>query len=77
MISIGENVRHWRERRSYGQTELAKLVGISPAGLFRIEKGQRTPRPATLRKIAETLGIDVEVLNGKGDGKARTAAGAK
>jgi transcriptional regulator with XRE-family HTH domain len=65
-MTVGENVRSWRERRSYGQTELAKLVGMSPEGLFRIEKGQRQPRPATLRKIADVLGIDVEVLNGKG-----------
>ena len=70
MLTVGENVRAWRERRSYGQTELANLVGITPAGLFRIEKGQRQPRPATLRKIAEALGIDVEVLNGKGDDDA-------
>lgn len=71
MLTVGENVRAWRERRSYGQTELAKLVGISPEGLFRIEKGQRQPRPTTLRKIAEALGIDVEVLNGKGAGDGK------
>ena len=66
-MSVGQNIRRLRERRAYGQGELAGLVGISQNGLWRIEAERVTPKGKTLRKIAEVLGVDVEVLNGKGE----------
>lgn len=58
----GENIKSWRERRSYSQEELAGLAGVSANAIWRIENGTHSPRPKTLRKIAEALKIDVEVL---------------
>jgi transcriptional regulator with XRE-family HTH domain len=67
---MAERIKELRERRSYGQAELARLAGISPNALWRIESGMHEPRPVTVRKIAEALGVDVEILTGKGAGDA-------
>lgn len=69
-MATSENVKQWRERRSYGQAELARLVGVTPNAIYRIEKGTREPRPETLRKIADVLKVDVAILKGLDTGNA-------
>lgn len=63
--SIGQRIQEARDRRVLGRTELARAAGISYEALYRIETGQRQPRRATIRKIAEVLGIDpADLLKG-------------
>lgn len=62
---MGERIRDLRERKAYGQAELAREVGITPTSMWAIESGKHTPRPATLRKIAQALGIPVEDLTSR------------
>jgi transcriptional regulator with XRE-family HTH domain len=74
-MTIGERIRDLRERHGYGQAELARLVGMTPNTLWRIEHEGREPRGPALRKIAEILQVDVATLRGlddkaAGDGKA-------
>jgi transcriptional regulator with XRE-family HTH domain len=59
---VGERIKEARERKAYGQAELARAIGITPTSLWAIEAGRHTPRPATLRKIADVLGVPVEEL---------------
>jgi transcriptional regulator with XRE-family HTH domain len=63
-MGVGQNIRALRERRGYGQAELARLVGMPTNTLWRIEKFDRKPRPPTLRKIAELLGTTPAALQG-------------
>lgn len=63
-MDVGTRIKHWRERKVLGQAELAAKAGISVTGLSRIELGQRKPRPSTVRKIAEALGVDAAMLMG-------------
>ena len=51
-------LRQARERKYWGQAELARRVGISPNTLYRIEAGRCRARPGTLRRLAEALGVD-------------------
>jgi len=51
-------LRQARERKCWGQAELARRVGISPSTLHRIEAGRCRARPGTLRRLAEALGVD-------------------
>ena len=66
-MGVGHNIRLWRERRGYDQAELARLAGIKPNTLWRIEKLDRKPRGPTLRKLADLLSVDVSVLQGVPD----------
>lgn len=59
---IGKRVRTARERAVLSQGELAAKVGISQNALSQIETGRAQPRPATIRKIAEALGIPASSL---------------
>lgn len=35
----GDALRHWREARGYTQAELAKIFGVTPQTILRIENG--------------------------------------
>lgn len=66
-MNVGERIREVRERKAYGQAELARAVGITATSLWAIEAGRHVPRPATLRKIAEHLGVPIEQLTQDSD----------
>lgn len=53
------NVRKLREAKMLSKAELARLAGISPLTLDRIEKGKDC-RLATKRKILLALGLTIE-----------------
>lgn len=63
-MTVGTRIRRARERKSWGQAELARAAGISPNTLWKIEQGTQAPRPHTVRKIAEVLAVDVTELTG-------------
>ncbi|HZA55619.1 MAG TPA: helix-turn-helix transcriptional regulator [Candidatus Udaeobacter sp.] len=52
------NVKKLREERMLSKAELARLAGISPLTLDRIEKGKAC-RMATKRKILLALGMTI------------------
>ena len=55
----GNNVRKLREAKMLSKAELARLAGISPITLDRIEKGKDC-RMSTKRKILLALGLTIE-----------------
>jgi DNA-binding XRE family transcriptional regulator len=56
------NVRKIREAKMLSRAELARLAGISPLTLDRIERGLRC-RLATKRKIVIALGLKITQKN--------------
>ena len=62
MIGGESAVRVRRERRGVSSAELAKRAGVSSAFVSQIEAGKRPGSPATLRRIADALGIAVDDL---------------
>lgn len=52
------NVKKLREERMLSKAELARLAGISPLTLDRIERGKAC-RMATKRKILLALGLTI------------------
>ncbi|HWP22664.1 MAG TPA: helix-turn-helix transcriptional regulator [Candidatus Binatia bacterium] len=58
-MNDGNNVRKMREAKMLSKTELARLAGISPLTLDRIEKGKEC-RLSTKRKILLALGLTIE-----------------
>jgi transcriptional regulator with XRE-family HTH domain len=60
---FGAFVRREREARDIGLREMAKMVGVSPTYLSKVERDEFSP-PAEdkVRKIAEIIGCDVDEL---------------
>ena len=56
------NVKKVREAKMLSKAELARMAGISPLTLDRIEKGKDC-RMATKRKILLALGLSIEQKN--------------
>jgi DNA-binding XRE family transcriptional regulator len=56
------NLRKIRESKMLSKAELARLAGISPLTIDRIEKGMSC-RVATKRKILQALGVKLTHKN--------------
>lgn len=62
-ITDGANpVKVFREFRKISQAKLAKNVGITPQYLCQIENNQRKGNAKVLKKIAQLLDIDFDLL---------------
>ena len=61
---VAENLRHKRKTRGLSLDELAKLSGVSRAGLSQIETCKTNPTLGILWKIAVGLGIPIAELIG-------------
>lgn len=63
MKSVGAAIAAWRRARGLTQQRLADLAGLDKSTLYKTEQSERRqPRPETVSKIAEALGVDPEVL---------------
>jgi DNA-binding XRE family transcriptional regulator len=56
-------IRAWREHIGITQGELAARMGVSQAAVAKLEKPDAKPRGATLKKVAEALGISPTQLD--------------
>ena len=57
-------IRVWREHRGFSVKVLAERAGIAPAHLSQIETGKREGTVATVKKLADALGVTVDDLVG-------------
>ncbi|MBI4827488.1 MAG: helix-turn-helix transcriptional regulator [Nitrospinae bacterium] len=55
-------VRAWREHKGLTQKNLADRAGITQAALSQMEKPGAKPHRATIRKLANALGVGEEQL---------------
>ena len=55
-------LKKWRVRRGLSQGQLAKLVGVPPHYVQRIEQGRRGCNPWVAQRLAEELEVDLEGL---------------
>ena len=51
-------LREVRLRRFWSQRELAKRAGVAQRTIVEAELGRQVPHLATMRKLAEALGVD-------------------
>jgi len=67
-MEFGEFIREAREKlreqdSRYSVRQVAQRVGVEPAYLSKIERGEQAPpSEATIRRLAEDLGQDADVL---------------
>jgi transcriptional regulator with XRE-family HTH domain len=55
-------LRTLRQRKALSQRELAALAGLSHLTIVRLEAGNDSPYPRTVRKLAQALGVEPEAL---------------
>lgn len=51
-----------REGQDLSQEKLAKMIGMDPTYLSRVEQGKRNPTVKLLAKIAHGLGVELKEL---------------
>lgn len=60
--SLGQRIRHHRERRGHTQAVVAGLCGITEDYLSQIERGRKRPSHDVLLRLATELQVSVAVL---------------
>ncbi|MCD8130004.1 MAG: helix-turn-helix domain-containing protein [Lachnospiraceae bacterium] len=61
MLQLAANLSEARERAGLTQKQLAERTGIYQADISKIERGPGNPSVATLRRLAEGLGMELEI----------------
>jgi len=61
--SIGNKIADARKRNNLSQAELAQQVAISPQAVGKWERGESMPDIATLNRLAELLGVDLNFFS--------------
>jgi len=56
---FGQNIKNYRNRRNWSQSDLAEFANISLNYIGDIERGNKWPHPDTLSRLADALGIKV------------------
>ena len=65
MTTIGARIKHFRERKGLNQSELARLCGITPATISRLESGGlKDVQTAIAKRLALALGVSIDHLAG-------------
>jgi transcriptional regulator with XRE-family HTH domain len=62
LVKIGDTVKRERLKQALRQDELARLAGITPTTLSRIERNESEPHVSTIRKLSAVLGVSPAVL---------------
>lgn len=68
---LGRRVRQFRELRGMSVRGLASAAGVSPSFLSQLENHHTSASVASLRKLAEALGVSVAELIDSGSGHSR------
>lgn len=75
MKTIGSRIAAARENKGLNQSELGRLLGVSPQSVQAWESDKNTPRPKRMSEIAKALGVSMSSLL-EGSSEPREAEGA-
>jgi putative transcriptional regulator len=59
---VGRRIREERLKNGMNQTQLAEKAGIALDTVSTLERGEHSPRPSTMRKLARALGMSIRDL---------------
>ncbi|MDQ1039911.1 transcriptional regulator with XRE-family HTH domain [Streptomyces sp. V3I8] len=65
MQEFGKYLKRMREVQNISIRELARRSGLDDGGLTRLERGERTPQPNTLKALATALAVPLTDLFAK------------
>jgi transcriptional regulator with XRE-family HTH domain len=58
----GPRLRQIRRERALSQRDLTRMTGIAFDTISRLETGKQRAQPRTIRKLADTLGVEPREL---------------
>ena len=61
-MTVGEKIKTFRNIRGISQNMLGQLAGIGGTTIRKYELGSRNPKPDQLLKIANALGVSINVF---------------
>lgn len=61
-MTVGEKIKTFRNIRGISQNMLGQLAGIDGTTILKYELGSRNPKPDQLLKIANALGVSINVF---------------
>ncbi|MCF8035081.1 MAG: helix-turn-helix domain-containing protein [Desulfarculaceae bacterium] len=62
LVELGPRLKELRGKKGLSQTELARLVGVTPSTISQVESNHIYPSLPALVKMAEVLGVEVASL---------------
>jgi len=62
MTSFADNLKNLRKTLGLTQFNMAIKAGISPQMISQYELGKTQPNSATLRKLSDTFGVNIDSL---------------
>jgi transcriptional regulator with XRE-family HTH domain len=62
LITIGENIKKFRNQKNITQKQLAEKIGVSHFWICKLEKGKRNTTLNTLIMISEQLNVELSEL---------------
>ncbi|GMK47529.1 hypothetical protein PghCCS26_46590 [Paenibacillus glycanilyticus] len=65
--AVGERLKEARERKSFKQNQVAKVIGIHNSTLAKYESGEREADYETLIKLAELYEVTVDWITGNNE----------
>jgi len=74
---IGKRITEKREQLGLTQTDLARLLNVSPSRISDLERGAKTDcNVSTAKRLARALGVSIDYLAGTWEDEAPPAAAA-
>lgn len=64
-MSIGENIKKYRNEKGLTQEQLADKLNLSIHSVRKWEQGERRPRPGTIKRIAQILEVSTIDITGE------------
>jgi len=61
-VKLGQNLKKIRTKKKMSQGDIARALGVDRGYISNIENGKKNPTLATLQKIANALGVEVDNL---------------
>jgi len=61
-LNLGSKLKSLRTKRGFSQTEIARMVGVTPSTISQVENNQIYPSLPALIKMSEILSVDLSSL---------------
>jgi transcriptional regulator with XRE-family HTH domain len=59
---FGENLKNLRLEKKMSQGDVCRFLGVDRGYISNLEAGKRNPTLSTIKRVADALGVSVDIL---------------